>query len=101
MGTPCAQWARALCSAPPPASSGPFGDPGDAYYNGIVIARCDGCLVNHLISDNLDWVEPGFGTLEDWARRQADQKVHKYTDEDGVEATWISRADALPADTDA
>lgn len=54
--------------------------------------------MNHLIADNLDWVEPGFGTLEDWAGRQENQKIRKFTDEDGFEATWISTVDGPPGD---
>lgn len=108
----------------------------EAYHRGLVIITCEGCAVNHLISDHLDWVgfssygvglrggilwredsiaaradaagtltlppssvhpcvpcpqvEPGFGSLEDWAGREANLKVQKFTDPDGVAATWIS-----------
>jgi len=41
-------------------------------------------------------VERDFGSLEDWAERQTDQQVSKYTDDDGVQATWISSVEGLP-----
>lgn len=62
------------------------------YKEGIVIVRCTGCDSNHLIADNLSWVHPGFGSLEEWAERQEDRVVTRITDADGVQATWIFEA---------
>ncbi|KAJ1632355.1 DNL zinc finger-domain-containing protein [Pavlovales sp. CCMP2436] len=67
----------------------------DAYTKGLVIVTCKGCDSHHLIADHLAWVNPGFGSLEDYMSTREDQKIIKFKDADsGYQATWITEASA-------
>jgi protein import protein ZIM17 len=39
----------------------------NAYKNGVVLIRCDGCKKIHLIADNLGWFTDNPTNIEDYA----------------------------------
>lgn len=42
----------------------------NAYHNGVVIVRCEGCEKLHLIADNMKWFEDDKVNVEDLVRRE-------------------------------
>ncbi len=44
----------------------------DAYENGVVLIRCDGCDNLHLVADNLGWFKETRINIEDIMREKGD-----------------------------
>lgn len=48
----------------------------DAYQNGVVLIRCEGCDNLHLIADNLGWFRDEKVNIEDIMREKGG-RIHK------------------------
>lgn len=47
----------------------------NAYHQGVVLVRCDGCQAFHLIADNLDWFGDGKTNIEKIMREKNEEMI--------------------------
>ena len=56
----------------------------DAYDNGVVLIRCDGCDNLHLIADNLGWFRDDKVNIEALMKEQG-KKVYRFVSKEAME----------------
>ena len=56
----------------------------DAYQNGVVLIRCDGCENLHLIADNLGWFKDEKTNIEDILKEKG-ERISKFMNNESLE----------------
>lgn len=68
----------------------------DAYENGVVLIRCDGCDNLHLIADNLGWFRDESVNIEQLMKEKG-KKVYRFVSQEALE---FITSDKMPTESE-